>query len=239
MYSFDSRIRYSEVDSQRHVTLPSIIDYFQDCSNFQSEELGVGIDYLIGHGLVWVLSSWQIEVSRYPQMGEHVKVSTWPYGFKGFFGYRNFTMEDDAGELLAYANSVWTLLDVEKGRPARLTPEMQQAYQLSPQLELECESRKVAFPQEMEAREPFPVHKYHIDTNNHVNNGKYVSMAQEYLPMGFCTGKLRVEYRKAAVYRDIIFPFVAKEKEKIIVKLADEEGNPYAIVELEEKKCFD
>lgn len=236
MYSFDSRIRYSEVDIRGHVTLPSVIDYFQDCSSFQSEELGVGMEYLTAHKLAWVLSSWQIEVNRYAEMGERIRVSTWPYGFKGFFGYRNFKMEGEGDELLAYANSVWTLLDLEKGRPARLPCEMLESYQLSPSLPMECESRKVPFPEEMEAREPFPVHKYHIDTNKHVNNGKYVSMAQEYLPLGFQTGKMRVEYRKAAVYKDMIFPFVAKAQGKVTVKLADGEGKPYAIVELEEKK---
>lgn len=236
MYSFDSRIRYSEVDSEGHITLPSMIDYFQDCSNFQSEELGVGIDYLIEHGVIWVLSYWQIEVNRYPGMGEKVIVSTWPYGFKGFFGYRNFTMKTEEGEILSYANSIWTLLDMKKGKPARMLPELQAAYEMSPQFPMECDSRKVLFPDEMEAREPFPVHKYHIDTNQHVNNGKYISMAQEYLPSGFHTGKMRAEYKKAAVYKDMVFPYVAREQDKVTVKLADEAGNPYAIVELEEKK---
>ncbi len=83
--------------------------------------------------------------------------------------------------------------------------------------------------------ETFPVHKYHIDTNRHVNNGKYVSMAQEYLPQGFKIGKMRTEYRKAAVYGDIIHPFTAEEPGKTVVNLADEQGKPYAVVELEER----
>lgn len=234
MYSFTSRVRYSEVDTHGHITLPSIIDYFQDCSSFQSEELGVGIDYLMEEGLIWVLSSWQIEVNRYPQMGEKMIVRTWPYGFKGFFGYRNFTMEEENGALLAYANSIWTLLDLRKGKPTRLPAKMEEVYQLSPQLSMECESRKVAFPEEMKAREPFPVHKYHIDTNQHVNNGKYISMAQEYLPSGFQTRKMRAEYRKAAVYKDVIYPYIAGNQKKMTVKLADGEGKPYAVIELEE-----
>ncbi|MEY8392357.1 acyl-[acyl-carrier-protein] thioesterase [Lachnospiraceae bacterium] len=235
MYQFDSRIRYSEIDSQGKITLTSIIDYFQDCSTFHSEELGVGIDYLRDQKLAWVLTSWQIEIGRYPEFGEKVSVKTWPYGFQGFFGYRNFTMESEHGELLAYANSVWVLLDLKKKRPAKLPSLMQEVYQLSPQLPMECDSRKIQIPEMAEEKERFPVHKYHIDTNQHVNNGKYVSMAQEYLPLGFKIGKMRAEYRKAAVYKDVICPFVASSGEKIIVNLADEAGRPYAIVELEEK----
>lgn len=236
MYSFDSRIRYSEVDSQGKITLTAILDYFQDCSTFHSEDLGVGLSYLAKEKVVWVLSSWQIEVKRYPEFGELVTVGTWPYGFQSFFGYRNFTLESDKGELLAYANSVWVLLDLKKGRPAKLSPKMLEVYQLSPQLPMECESRKILLPQQMEKLESFPVHKYHIDTNQHVNNGKYVSMAWEYLPRGFQIGKMRAEYRKAAVYGDRIYPFVASMEDKVTVNLADEGGRSYAIVELEEMK---
>ncbi len=236
MYCFDSRIRYSEIDSQGTVTLASILDYFQDCSTFHSEELGVGIGYLKEQELAWVLSSWQIEVSRYPKLGEKVSVKTWPYGFQGFYGYRNFTMESENGELLAYANSIWVLLDLKKARPAKLPLALQEAYQLSPQLPMECDSRKIRLPEGMIQKESFPVHKYHIDTNQHVNNGKYVSMAREYLPLGFHIRKMRAEYRKAAVYGDIICPFVAEGQGKVVVNLADEAGTPYAIVELEDKK---
>ena len=38
MYKFDGRIRYSEVDSERKLTVEKMIDYFQDCSSFQSED---------------------------------------------------------------------------------------------------------------------------------------------------------------------------------------------------------
>ena len=46
MYTFDSRVRYSETDSGGKLTMASLINYFQDCSTFQAEELGVGVEYL-------------------------------------------------------------------------------------------------------------------------------------------------------------------------------------------------
>lgn len=45
-YSFDSRVRYSEIGEDRHLTLNGMINYFQDCSTFQSEAAGVGMDFL-------------------------------------------------------------------------------------------------------------------------------------------------------------------------------------------------
>ena len=45
MYTFDSRVRYSETDENGNLSLESLIDYMQDCTNFQSEDLGVGLEY--------------------------------------------------------------------------------------------------------------------------------------------------------------------------------------------------
>lgn len=236
MYSFESRVRYSEVDSEGRITLNAILDYFQDCSSFQSEELGVGLEFLMEQNFVWVLTSWQVEVKRYPSYGEKITASTWPYGFKGFLGYRNFLIKGKEEEVFACANSVWALLDMETGKPARIPRKMADAYEFSPQLPMEKASRKIQLPEHMQAREPFPVQKYHIDVNRHVNNGKYVGMALEYLPQKAQVGKLKAEYRKAAVYGDVIYPFIQQEGTKMTVNLANGQGMPYAVIELEEKR---
>ena len=46
MYAFDSRIRYSETDSEGRLTLNALLNYFQDCSTFHSEDVGLGIGYM-------------------------------------------------------------------------------------------------------------------------------------------------------------------------------------------------
>ena len=120
-YSFSGRVRYSEIGENGLLTLPGILNYFQDCSTFQSEEVGLGIDILKEWKRIWVLSAWQVVVDRYPYMGERIKTSTWAYGFRGFMGLRNFTMETEGGERLAYANTFWTYIDAENGLPVRLS----------------------------------------------------------------------------------------------------------------------
>ena len=95
IYQFDSRVRYSEVDENRRITLLSILNYFQDCSSFHSEKIGVGIDYLNKRQCAWVLSSWQIVLGELPVFGQEITVQTWPYSFKGFLGERNFCIRDE------------------------------------------------------------------------------------------------------------------------------------------------
>lgn len=235
MYTMESRIRYSETDHTETLTLPALVNYFQDCSTFQSEDIGLGIDVLKERGKVWILSSWQIEVKRYPRFGECVKTQTWANGFNGFYGTRNFRMETTAGEVLAYANSVWVFMDIRTGRPLRPEAEDVEAYQAEKPLEMEKVSRKIQLPERTEERTEVPVRRDQIDTNEHVNNCQYIQMAVEVMPECARVGKIRVEYKKSAVLGDVIYPRVAASEERDVVELCGADGKPYAVVEFKEK----
>lgn len=101
MYTFESRVRYSEVGEDGRMTLQSLLDYFQDCSTFHSEDIGLGVEYFKQIHQVWLLSAWQICVNRYPKVYEQIVIGTVPYEFRGFIGCRNFEMKTAKGEVLA------------------------------------------------------------------------------------------------------------------------------------------
>ena len=69
MYTFNSRIRYSELNSQGFLSTEALMNYFQDCSTFQSEDLGIGLEYLDEMNAAWVINSWQVDIRRYPKLG--------------------------------------------------------------------------------------------------------------------------------------------------------------------------
>ena len=211
-YSFKGRVRYSEIGEDGCLTLPGIQNYYQDCCTFQSENIGQGMKALEERQRAWVLSSWQIVVNRYPGLGETIVASTAPYGFKGFLGMRNFTLKTEDGELLSYANSIWTNIDTETGLPARLTDEDTRGYELDEKLEMDYAPRKIALPEGMEAQESFAIQKHH-------------------LPEGYEIRQMRAEYKKQALLGDVFYPAVKLEMGKVTVALSTENGEPYAIVE--------
>lgn len=236
MYTFDSRIRYSETDSKGNLSLEGLLDYFQDCSTFHSEDLGVGLEYLKTENLVWVLSSWQIVTESYPKLCDRVTVGTFPCEFKGCFGSRNFFMKDEGGNFLAKANTLWTLLDTQTMRPSKPTPLMLEKYVLEEKLDMEYAPRKIAIPEEGTEGEPIEVRPQHLDTNHHVNNGQYVRMAMDFLPDGFGIGQMRAEYKKQAHLKDILYPFVAMQEKVCVVSLRGEDGSAYVNVEFQKKQ---
>lgn len=230
MYEFDSRVRYSETDADGNMTWLALMDYFQDCSVFHSESVGLGMDVWEKTHQSWILSSWQICLNRMPKMAEKITTQTWAYGMKGFYGYRNFSMNDESGARVAYANSIWVLMDTERMIPARVPEEMAQAYGIEPQLPMNCSERKIVLPNQYKTKDSLVVPSYFIDSNHHMNNSRYVQVALEYVPEQFAVAEVRVEYRKAAKYGDVLIPHVTEEENRIVVALCEEAGQPYAIV---------
>ncbi|MDE7046653.1 acyl-[acyl-carrier-protein] thioesterase [Parablautia intestinalis] len=236
MYSYKSRIRYSELDESGHLRLESLLDYFQDCSTFQSEDLGLGVNCLKERHLVWVMSFWQIVVERYPNLGETVTIGTAPYDLKGFLGFRNFLMTDEKGNRLACANTIWSLLNTQTGMPVKAPKDMREKYILEPKLDMEYASRKIQIPENMEQQEKVPIRPRHLDTNYHVNNGQFVKIAIDSLKSSGRIKQLRAEYKKQVVLGDVLTPYTMIEKGiKTTVALKDGTEKVCCIVEFQEE----
>ena len=231
MYTFESRIRLSESDENEKLTLTGLLDYFQDCSTFQSDDLGIGMGYLRTMKLAWVLNSWQIDIRRYPSEGERVTIGTIPYMIRGPLGYRNYFMDDEGGDRIAVAQTVWTLLNMEKEIPVSAPAEVVEAYKVEPKLEMEYLPRKIVLPGEGKKLEPLNVGKHHLDANHHVNNGQYVKIAMEMLEDDIAVRRLRVEYKAQARLGDGIYPVLYRSDNLYVVSLNDREANPFAVVE--------
>ncbi|MGN0376490.1 MAG: acyl-[acyl-carrier-protein] thioesterase [Suilimivivens sp.] len=233
MYSYQTRIRYSELDETGHLKIESLLDYFQDCSTFHSEDIGLGVEYLKKQHMVWVMSSWQIVVERYPVLGEVVTVGTLPYAFKGFIGYRNFLMKDAQDNRIACANTIWSLIDTQTARPLKPTEEMMEKYVLEPKIDMEYAPRKIVIPDGARKGEEVTIKSHHLDTNHHVNNGQYIRIAMDSLREECHIKQLRAEYKKQVYLDDILVPYIAKaESGENVVVLKNKEDDVCCVVEL-------
>ena len=235
MYRFDSRVSYSETDEQGRLSLTGILNYLQDCSTFQSEDLGIGIEYLNAHNRAWWVTSWQIVIDRAPVLGERIVISTWPYDFKGIYGYRNFAIQDLEGRYLVKANSIWFFYDTKNQRPVRAAREDVEGYgKPEERLDMKYAPRRISLPEEYEEQKAIVVARHHLDTNHHVNNARYVEIARELLPEDTAVREIRVEYKKAAVLGDCIVPRVTKTEDKYLIALCDRLGSAFAVIMLQE-----
>ncbi len=233
-YTFKSRVRYSECDQKGQLSLVNMINYFQDCSVFQSEYVGQGMEKLEEDGNLWVLSSWKLEIEHFPTLGDEIEVGTFAVGFRGFYGFRNFFMKDACGNYLVKVYSIWAFLDRKTGHPTKVRQENIDAYGVEPELPMKDKSRKIPAPDltaVVEEKEPVAVCSYHLDTNHHMNNGRYVEIASAYLPEDFSVSSMHVSYKKAAVPGDILYPVVYQMEKRYMVVLKNQQGEDYCVCE--------
>ena len=239
-YSFDSRVRYSETDERGRLSLGALVDYFQDCSTFQAEDIGLGVSCLKERGRAWILSSWQIVIDHMPELSEAIRTWTWAYEFRHFYGNRNYLMTGQDGRKAAWANSIWVMVDRREMKPVAVPQEEGLLYEPEDKLDMEYASRKILIPASSDGssflEEPFTVGRHHLDTNHHVNNRQYISMAQEYLPKEFALYQVRAEYRMQARLGDVIVPRIFTNEGQCMVLLCNLQQKPYAIIEFLEKK---
>ena len=165
-----------------------------------------------------------------PRLDEKVTISTWAYDMKAFYGYRNFSMTDEKGKTLAYANSIWVYMDVKNARPVKVPEKIVEIYGLEPKLEMNKAERKIHVPDDIEEAGSIVVPRFFIDSNHHMNNEKYILIAKQLLPEELAVKEIRVEYRKEAKLGDEIFSYISRENERYTVLLADKDKKPYAVL---------
>jgi len=180
----------------------------------------------------WVLTGWQVVLSRMPHFGEHVRITTNPYYISGFLGKRNFLLDTPGGERLAIANSVWTMIDPVTGQPTHVADDIGPKYGLGEPFEMDYAARRIKLPEgDCVPCEAIPVARHMLDTNGHVNNTQYVALSADLLPKEFEYRQLRVEYKKSAVAGETLYPRLYASGDRCTVVMADSDGKTCAAAE--------
>jgi medium-chain acyl-[acyl-carrier-protein] hydrolase len=204
-YSRDYLVHYYEADSSRRLTLPTLVQYFEDIAILHSSSKGLDLAYYDANRCGWMLLKWDIEIHRLPEFGDTVTIGTRVNAIRKFLADRRFVMTAADGSVLAEGRSNWLLVDTERRRPMRV-----------PEQQFECfsvpaESESAFAPiddvispdaENVDLSAAFSVRAGYrdIDTNRHVNNVSYVGWALDSLPHDFFAGRVpaafRAQYRK-------------------------------------------
>ncbi len=235
MFQFKSKVRYSEIDQKGNLNIVSLINYLQDCAAFHSESIGHGLYQLNDNSQGWYITSWQLKIHSLPGYASNITISTWPYDMKGMIAKRNFIVENEAKERLVSADSIWVLMNIEKGHPERIPDEAISAYNIEPPLSEEWKGRRIALFEKDSFFEAgkLTVEPVHLDTNHHMNNAYYVEIARDVLPKDKKIFGIRVEYKQPAVLGDTICVRMSEKDLCYQVLLENPEGKLFSAVEFE------
>ncbi|MBR4514262.1 MAG: hypothetical protein IKO61_05195 [Lachnospiraceae bacterium] len=228
--SFDKRfcverkIFYSDFDASGNMRLSRLGNFFQECINAHSQAINRGIDYCVSTGRTWYVIAWNIEIKKLPKMYDKVKLYTWGYAYKRSLGQRNVIMKDENGETLAVGDSLWSLMDINKGTPLRIEDSDMEGYVIYPRSEeMTYMGRHIELDGAFDLIDQIRTRKWMIDYNGHVSNDSFIAIASEYIPEDVSVSRIRAEYRAQAKYGELLKAYMSVTGDNThIIKLCGE-----------------
>lgn len=203
-YAKEFEVHYYEINKYKEAAPVAILNYLEEAAVAHSESVGMGMDVLKSQGNGWVLNRWFLEMNEYPLWNEKIVVDTWPSSFEKFYATREFEIRDSRNKIIGRASSLWIYLNIEKKRPSRIPDEIGNAYEVNAERTVDRPFYQFDNLIQPEITKKFQVRQSDIDTNNHVNNTRFVEWVLEAVPQDiysdFFLKQLEVLYKKEVVY---------------------------------------
>ena len=181
------QLRTSDFDRYERIKPSAVLDVFQDIAGLHADEIGTGKSLMQSEGVFWAVVRMKYEVLKYPPLHGAVLARTWPHDPTRLIFHRDYTMSDEAGEVLIKASSEWTLMNVRTRALARLSDHMALDGDYCSDRAFEGRVKRVPtfdFDEAPQAVHTLVPHASDVDLNGHVNNARYAAFAFDALDLG-------------------------------------------------------
>lgn len=209
MFVWNTKIMYSQLGRDCALSIPALLDLFQDIATLHAHEMGSGLEYLYSIDRAWIMSRWRLRLGTMPRCGDPVSVRTRAYECRRALNRRAFELTDKDGTILAQADSLWTLIDTKTGGPVNAVDIVSSYFTPGDGPELGDLPRKVQLPEDAVAGTAFLITDDLLDTNHHVNNVRSVALAMRFLPETAAFTALAVDYHHPLLPGDVVTPLCA------------------------------
>ena len=207
-YKYSFLVGYGEVDEYNKMRISALLNFMQDVATMHSKIVGYGTTECNELGIGWLLLSWHIKMFSYPAGDTKIEIKTWSRGIRGCHAFRGFEVEDENGNLVARADSMWALINLKTARPMKPLDDMHKGYGVIERTFFEIEKVKIDVPETCDSSIKLKVQRRDIDTNKHCNNTRYMDFVLESIPENLYHNKsiseLEIVYKKSVIYNENI-----------------------------------
>lgn len=171
--TIDTLIVSSMCDERSYMSIPAIMDAFQDVAGIHAASAGAGVFDLEKLGLFWIVSKMRLVINRRPFAGEKLKLSTWIVPGEKIVCERDCSISE-GDETLAYCRCIWAALRRDNGRPEPMDnfyPYPDEILDTADDRPYTRISKKFEGAEEIGS---YTIRSVDIDRGGHMNNVNYV-----------------------------------------------------------------
>lgn len=219
-------VGYSDVDKSLGLSNSSILKMFEDIATMHSV---VAHDGLKDTPSRWFLTAYKVNITRRPEINEHITIKTWSTEIKGIQASREFEVYNENNELCITALSNWVRINSQTLRPERVTEEVAQAYGSESKTNFDDHwIEKLKEPESSDLEKEYFIDRNFIDANNHMNNVKYLDLAGNILPPEiYEAGEascFTIMYKKAIPYAETVKCLYSSDDDGYTVTIKNQDG---------------
>lgn len=163
-------------DFRGKATLPMIGGFMLQSATRHAEERGFGYNEMTGQQRAWVLSRMVIEMIKFPLNDTVFIIKTWVADVNKLFTERYFSFENEKGEKLGYAKSLWASIDLTTRRPTNVQnlSELVAFIDKEQPCPIEGLNKIPLLKEDYDHAGSFDVKYSDVDINKHLNSMKYI-----------------------------------------------------------------
>ena len=230
-------LRASDFDRFEQIKPSAVLDLFQDAAGQHAEEIGVGFKSMLERSYLWVLTRIKFNIITNPKSYQKVLVKTWPLEPNRVNYRREYSIENENGEMLIVGSSEWVVIDSEKRRFVSMSDLYTFDCGFRTEKMLEEKLSKIRDFQAVGQPHRVIAGFSELDVNNHVNNTKYANYVLDAInpdkkeELEF----FQIDYRKEVLSGTQIFVYHSKEENTVLAKGQNDIGETLFACKVEYK----
>lgn len=228
VWSREVKLRAKDVNMFRQLRTSRLFELLQEASIAHTEELGWPRETTLDRGFLWMIGLERIEIARMPAYDETVTLSSWPGPMMHVLFPRQYRIDDETGAAIIRGSAIWTLVDM--GTRAMASPDdhgvVIEGVTTGDELALPATLRTEECDHEAQFTVPFS----YCDLNGHMNNTRYLDVAEDHLA-GPAKGRelaaISVQYTAEVRFGDTVY-----------LRWHEDDESAYLEGEHDGKRCF-
>ena len=210
-------VQFSDIDKNNILKPNALLNYLQEIGSLHTDSVKLGLYQTKELHFTWIVLGWKIKIYQLPNWNEKLRVVTWPRSFNEFFYFRDYEIWDSKNNLIACASSKWICFDTESQRIEKVSEKVKSLLPIEEKTIFDEKIGKLKQPASYDNTFSYTILKHDIDTNNHLNNVKYLTLALEVLPDSVSSAdisEIEIMYKNSSYLHENIVCLYHKETEK-------------------------
>ena len=171
--TLDMRVMPSMCDENSRMSIPAMLDMFQDMAGIHAESVGIGALDLEERGLFWVVSKTRLRINSRPLVQEMLESTTWIQPAERVSCERDWAISQN-GKQVAYVRSIWAALRRDNFRPGHMADFYPDSdFSIAPPDDMPFSRMSKKF-EGAETLGEYTIRSVDIDRGGHMNNVNYV-----------------------------------------------------------------